>query len=117
MPLVAKMEGLDLGQKYLAGGAGDETLKKMKRLRNERLAHRQLAETVTIELVPEDQDIEAFYADTVKLVENLVGLVLGAACDPAGVGATYRHHAEMFWAGARGERIERHPGYDPARRP
>ncbi len=104
-------EVVALGRKYQEGGSGFEAFEKLQGLRNERLAHRQLAPTTASAAEATDQDIEVFYADSLDIVKRLVALVLATACDLEGTGDVYRHHAQLFWANARGERTEGHPNY------
>jgi len=102
---------LTLGRKYQKSGSGFGTFAKLRILRDQRLAHRQISGPTTPEFDATDDEIERFYADTLDIVTRLVALVLGAACDLEGAGGLYRHHAASFWVNARGERTEGHPTY------
>jgi hypothetical protein len=44
-----------------------------------------------------------------------MSLFLATAYDPNETGGVYRHHAELFWAGVKGERTEGHPNYRATR--
>jgi hypothetical protein len=102
-----------LVRKYSEGGAGYTIIKKLRTLRNERLAHRQTAPTSANEADTTDQEIESFYEDNLELVRILLSLVLATAFDLKEAAEVYRHHAKFFWANARGERTEGHPNYRP----
>lgn len=102
---------LSLIRKYAEGGAGRVTFKKIKALRDERLAHRQADDASTARDDPDDKEVEAFYEDSLSVVTILLSLVLAKAFDLNEAGDVYRHHARFFWASARGERTEGHPNY------
>jgi hypothetical protein len=102
-------EAISLTRKYMAGGSHHAALKKLTTLRHEKLAHRQIA--ATPEATPEEQEIEEFYRDNMRLVQLLCSLVNATAIDPEDFAGVYRHYATYFWAGARGEQTEGHPNY------
>ncbi|WP_133254630.1 hypothetical protein [Paraburkholderia unamae] len=106
---------LVLVRKYSEGGESQGVLEKVRSLRHERLAHRQLAgrKTPTRAEAKDatDGEIESFYNDNLELVRLLLSLVLATAFDPTDTADVYRHHARFFWASARGERTEGHPDY------
>ncbi|SEJ77212.1 hypothetical protein SAMN03159495_4452 [Pseudomonas sp. NFR16] len=118
---------LSLINKYSEGGAAAEVLRKLKTLRHERLAHRQLpdAPAAVLEADASDQpsqegektvwatddEIEVFYQDNLEIVRLLLSLVQGVAFDLSEATMVYKHHAKHFWASARGERTEGHPHY------
>lgn len=118
---------LDVINKYSEGGSGSEVLKKLKTLRHERLAHRQLADLPInaaeadapgprVEDGPvwaTDDEIEEFYQDNLEIVGLLLSLVQGIGFDLSQAATVYKHHAKFFWASARGERTEGHPNYRP----
>jgi len=104
---------VNLVRKYSEGGAGFDIIKKLRTLRNERLAHRQTAPTSAIGADATDQEIESFYEDNLELVRILLSLMLAMAFDFTEAADVYRHHAKFFWANARGERTEGHPNYRP----
>ena len=99
-------------QKYVSG---DESyiLERLKTLRNEQLAHRQIADPTS----PEDtnhtnEEVEAFYQDTLEIIRQMYSLFYGTSFDlSADVGGMYRHYAMFFWESARGEGTEGHPRY------
>jgi hypothetical protein len=105
---------VELVQKYLVGGSGFTVLDGLRTLRHERLAHHQptesKAEAATADTT--DEEIEAFYEDTLEIVRLLLTLIWGRALalsdDVAGV---YRHYAKFFWDNARGEQNTGHPNY------
>ncbi|PIF78822.1 hypothetical protein CLU95_6021 [Variovorax sp. 54] len=102
---------LSLVRKYAEGGPGHVAFKKIKALRDERLAHRQAVDASAARDDPDDKEVEAFYVDSLSVVTFLLSLVLAKAFDLNEAGDVYRHHAKFFWAGARGERTEGHPNY------
>jgi hypothetical protein len=104
-----------LVRKYSEGGAGYAVFEKLKALRHERLAHRQIAEThaSTTTADATDEEIESFYEDNLELIRLLLSLVLATVCDPKDVAGVYHFYAKFFWANARGEQTEGHPNYHP----
>ncbi|MFC4518421.1 AbiU2 domain-containing protein [Cupriavidus pinatubonensis] len=106
-------EILRLIRKYMENGDGSSVLESLRALRHERLAHRQTERPTTAPGVEAtEQEIEAFYQDTLEIVRLLLSLVMGHAFDIATEAAgVYRHHASFFWAAARGERTEGHPNF------
>ncbi|MBT2791216.1 hypothetical protein [Paraburkholderia strydomiana] len=102
-----------LVSKYTQGGDGHATFKKLVRLRNVNLAHRQAMPTKPNHADPDDEEIEAFYNDNLEIVRLLLSLVLGRAFDLKDVSGVYNYHAKFFWAAARGEHTEGHPDYRP----
>ena len=120
---------LKLIYKYVENGAAFEVLKKLKTLRNEHLAHRELPKepvAITGLGIPKlqdeegkravratDDEIERFYQDNLEIMRLLVSLVQGVAFDLSDATVVYKHHAKYFWASARGERTEGHPDYHP----
>ncbi|WP_237772756.1 hypothetical protein [Pseudomonas putida] len=120
---------LTLISKYSEGGSASVVLKKLKTLRHERLAHRQLPDAplaVVMAEMPEqqgeggegpvwatDDEIEEFYQDNLEIVRLLLSSVQGVAFDLSEASRVYKHHAKYFWASARGERTEGHPDYRP----
>jgi hypothetical protein len=102
---------LSLVRRYCQDGAGHEVIKKIRVLRHERLAHRQIEAASAPRPDVTDEEVEAFYADSLELVRLLLTLVLARAFDLSEAANVYRHHAKFFWAGARGERTEGHPNY------
>jgi hypothetical protein len=97
-------------EKYDTGGAHAAVLGKLKRLRNQHLAHRQ-TDAAIVKIDATAKEIESFYQDMSELISLLLSLVLALAYDPKDAGEVYRHHAKLFWAGVRGERTEGHPNY------
>jgi len=102
-----------LVRKYSQGGSHYATHRKLRKLRNVRLAHRQ-SDAIAIADDPTDEEIESFYRDMSELICLLLGLVMGLAYDPGDAGDVYRHHAKFFWVGVCGERTQGHPSYKAA---
>jgi hypothetical protein len=102
-----------LVRKYSDGGSGFAVLEKLRALRHERLAHRQIEPTSVNGTDPTDLEIEYFYEDNLELVQLLLSLVRATAFDLSEAAGVYRHHAKFFWESARGERTEGHPKYRP----
>jgi hypothetical protein len=100
-----------LTDKYEKDGAASEVLKKLQRIRNISLAHRQNAPEKAGTVDATDDEIEAFYQDTLRVVEYLLSVVLATSFDLSDTADVYRHHAKYFWAAVRGERTEGHPNY------
>jgi hypothetical protein len=101
------LEAIALVDKYRAGGCHYPILDKLRRLRHERLAHRQVE--VEAKLDPTDEEVESFFQDNSNLVSLLLSLVAGIAYDSNDTAEVYRSYAKLFWAGVRGERTEGHP--------
>jgi hypothetical protein len=97
--------------KYSKGGSHWAVRRELKKLRNERLAHRQTVSTAIAEADPTVGEIESFYQDMSELIRLLLHLVMAVAYNPEDAGRVYRHHAKFFWDGVRGERTEGHPSY------
>lgn len=106
-------EAVRLIHKYMEGGSHAAVLKKLRALRHERLAHRQLAPTTAPGVSATDEEIEEFYQDNSKIVHILLSVVNAIAYDPEDAAKVYRHYAGHFWAAARGERTAGHPNYRP----
>jgi hypothetical protein len=107
------MEAIEIIGSYAEGGSRYDTLKKLKTLRNEHLAHRQVTPTPvkadganTI-----DEEIEAFYQDMSRLIRCLRLAVEDTDYDPEETAKLRGRHAAFFWAEVRGERTEGHPDY------
>ena len=99
-------------QRYV-NGRESYILERLKTLRNEQLAHRQIDNPTS----PEDmnhtnEEVEALYQDTLEVIRLLYLLFHGIAFDLSrDVGSMYRHYAMFFWESARGEGTEGHPRY------
>lgn len=102
---------ITLIDKYSKGGSHEAVRRKLKRLRNERLAHRQTEATALAEPDATAIEIESFYQDMSELIGLLLSLVIAMAYNPADTGHVYCHHANFFWASVCGERTEGHPNY------
>lgn len=106
-------EVISLIEKYLEGGIGHATFLKIRALRDEHLAHRQITPSKASFADATDKDIEFFYEDTLEIVRLLLSLVLAVAFDLSEASKVYSHHAKFFWINARGERTEGHPNFHP----
>lgn len=110
---------VDIIRKYDQGGSCHSTLKKLRNLRNERLAHRQVKPT-PVEVRgadATDEEIESFYRDMSELIKLLLSVVLRTSYNTADTAGVFQHYAKFFWASVRGERTEGHPTYRPPRAP
>lgn len=105
---------LKLVRKYCEGGAGYAVLEKLRMLRHERLAHRQMVPTHAALADATDNEIESFYEDNLELIRLLLSLVCARDFDLKEAADVYRHYAKYFWANARGERTVGHPDYRPS---
>lgn len=88
-----------------------DVLKKLKALRNKRLAHRDMRPLAATGAVPIDTEIESFYQDMSKLISLLLHLVKAHGYDPQQTVEVFRFYASHFWAAVRGERTQGHPSY------
>ena len=95
----------------MEGGVKSASLKKLRTLRNQRLAHTQLKATTFTATDAIDTEIQSFYEDNAKLIAILPSLVGGVAYDPADLAGVYGYYAHFFWASVRGEKTEGHPNY------
>jgi hypothetical protein len=97
---------------YADGGEKRSVLEKLRTLRHEHLAHRQ-AKPTTTSSDADDDEVELFYGDTLKLVQDLLSIVHGVAYDPQDTAEVYRQYASKFWAGVRSEQTPGHPHFGP----
>jgi hypothetical protein len=104
-------EAIDLIKDYSQNGRHEAVLEKLRTVRHERLAHRQIELTAATGPGLTDEEIESFYQDNSKIIGLLLSLVSGIGYDPKETGEVFRHHASFFWAAVRGERTEGHPNY------
>ena len=108
---VKATEVMKLTSKYMEGGSHHTLCKGLVKLRNERLAHRQVEPSSATGAAKLDDDIEEFYQDNGKLIRALVSLVNATSYDPMEAAKVYERYAAEFWAGARGEETEGHPHF------
>jgi hypothetical protein len=106
-------EAIDLIKDYSRNGRHEVILEKLRTVRHERLAHRQIEPTAATGPGLTDDEIQSFYHDNSKIIGLLLSLVSGIGYDPKETGEVFRHHASFFWAAVRGERTEGHPSYRP----
>lgn len=106
-------EVLDLIDSYAHNGRNAAVLEKLRAVRHERLAHRQIEQSSAAGPGLTDEEIEAFYQDNSKIISLVLSLVSGIGYDPQETGEVFRHHASFFWAAVRGEKTEGHPNYRP----
>lgn len=99
-------QAIELIDKYSSDGS---TRQKLQTLRNERLAHREIAAATGSSAT--DEEVESFYQDMARMIKLLLSLVMGVHYDPEDTAQVYRFHAKFFWAAARGERTEGHPNF------
>jgi hypothetical protein len=91
-----RQEALALIRKYGENGSGHEAFKRIRALRDERLAHRQTDNASTARQDPDDTEVEAFYDDSLSAVTLLLSIVLAKAFELSGAGDVYRRHANFF---------------------
>ena len=97
-------------QKYEPENAGGVLLKKIKSLRDKRLAHHDLTDGAG-NFDETDQAIETFYQDTFEVVQKLLSAVAGISYSPEETATMRQRHAELFWASVCGEKTPGHPDY------
>ncbi|MFP5207185.1 MAG: hypothetical protein ACLGP3_00500 [Acidobacteriota bacterium] len=90
-------EAVLLLNKYMEGGTHCAVLAKLTALRNERLAHRQVATATATGANATDEEIEEFYQDNSKLIEILLSVVNAMAYDPQDTANVYGFYASHFW--------------------
>lgn len=108
---------LNIINRYGEGGEASPAFKRLRTLRDERLAHRQLSEPEIPHTESTDAEIEAFFNDTAELVSLLLSLVNAHAYRAKDTAEIFERYASEFWAGVKGERTEGHPNYRPAPSP
>ena len=97
-------EVIGLIKSYSRNGRNEAVLEKLRKVRHERLAHRQIEPTAATGPGLTDEEIESFYQDNSKIIGLLLSLVSGIGYNPQQTGEVYRHHASFFWAAVRGEK-------------
>jgi len=92
-------EAIRLVEKYMNGGSGHAVYAKIRDLRNERLAHRQIAtKGRSMGATTTDEEIEEFYQDNSKIVHTLLGIFNAVAYEPEDFAKVYGFYAGHFWA-------------------
>jgi len=88
-----------LVDKYIKDdGAGNAVYKKLRFLRNERLAHRQVeTKARATGATATDEEIEEFYQDNSKLVQILLSIFNAMAYDPGDTARVFGFYASHFW--------------------
>jgi hypothetical protein len=102
-------EATDLIDKYRKTGMRFEVLEKLRSLRHQRLAHREVEPIEVGGADLSDEEIETFYQDNSKIVQSSLSVAAGIAYDPGQTAEVYSHYASFFWAPVCGERNEDHP--------
>lgn len=100
---------------YEKGGTRYSTFLRLRALRHQRLAHRQVKGSPVQPGGPDDLDaeIQAFYEEMARLIRLLFLAVNNTDYDPEDAARIHARHAALFWAGVKGERTEGHPSYVP----
>ena len=88
-----------LVDKYITGGgAGNAVYRKLRDLRNERLAHRQvMTKARPTGATATDEEIEEFYQDNSKLVHILCNIFQVTTYDPEDAAKVFGFYASHFW--------------------
>jgi len=108
---VAMNKSISILNKWSHDGGQNMVRKRFKALRNQFLAHRQVALSFSEEDGLSDEEVNEYYNDTSEVIQLLLNLCLAVTYNPSDTGYVYRKAAELFWAGARGERTEGHPSF------
>ncbi len=111
-------EAIAIINSYAKRGSRKATLGKLRRLRNEHLAHRQVTPTPR-EIAGADasyDEIEAVYQDMARLIHHLRLAVASMDYDQEATARLHRRNAVLFWSPVRGERTKGHPDYRAPRR-
>ena len=104
---------LVLIRKYMKGGSHADVLARLRDLRNQKLAHRQMKTIAVTRPEPDRDEVEELYIDMLELVSLLFHLVKATAYNLTETAEINRHHARFFWEAVRGEWTEGHPRYRP----
>jgi hypothetical protein len=93
-------KAIPLVNKYVKDdGAGNAVYKKLRSLRNERLAHRQVeTKTRATGATATDEEIEEFFQDNSKLVHILLSIFNAMAYDPEDTAKVFGFYASHFWS-------------------
>ncbi|MGA9669043.1 MAG: hypothetical protein WBQ94_07540 [Terracidiphilus sp.] len=96
-------KAIQLVDKYTKeDGAGNAVNKKLRSLRNERLAHRQVRTKIRATgATATDEEIEEFYQDNSKLVHILLSIFNAMAYDPEDTARVFGFYAGHFWGAFR----------------
>jgi hypothetical protein len=104
-------EAAALIRRYEKGGSSHATLKRLRKLRNQHLAHHQI--TAKPIGAVEEEEIEKYaedlYTDTGNLIRLLEHVVEKIGYDPKETAGVYEFYAKFFWEAVTGERNEGHP--------
>lgn len=103
-------EAVSIISSYAEGEPKHATLKYLRTLRNERLAHRQVV-AAKASVNPVDIKIEDFYQDMLILLHKLLLAVENTHYEPGETAKIKQRHAELFWKASRGECDADHPDY------
>ena len=105
------VEAAALIRRYEKGGSSHSTLSRLRRLRNQHLAHHQIAakQIGVVEEEEIDKHAEDLYADSAKLISLLEHVVERTAYNPKETAGVYEFYAKFFWEAVTGERNEGHP--------
>lgn len=93
-------KAIPLVNKYVKDdGAGNAVYKKLRSLRNERLAHWQVeTKTRATGATATDEEIEEFFQDNSKLVHILLSIFNAMAYDPEDTAKVFGFYASHFWS-------------------
>jgi hypothetical protein len=93
-------KAIPLVNKYIKDdGAGNAVYKKLRSLRNERLAHRQVeTKARATGATATDEEIEEFYQDNSNLVHILLSIFNAMAYDPEDTAKVFGFYASHFWS-------------------
>jgi hypothetical protein len=97
-------------RRYEKGGSNHSTLTRLRKLRNQHLAHHQIA-AKPIGVVEEEEienHMEQLYGDSAKLIGLLMHVVERTGYDPTETAGIYEYYAKFFWESVTSERNERH---------
>jgi hypothetical protein len=98
-------------RRYEKGGSSHSALSRLRKLRNQHLAHHQI--TAKPIGIVEEEEIENYtedlYADSAKLISLLEHVVERTAYDPRETAGVYEFYAKLFWEAVTSERNEGHP--------
>jgi hypothetical protein len=88
---------------YGPGGKKAASLKVLRKLRNQRLAHTQVKARAITNADAIDRAVETFYQDNAQLISGFMSVVSAIAYDPLETSDVYRFYAKFFWASVHGE--------------
>lgn len=104
-------QALSIIDKYDGRRSPEAVSEKIRRLRNNVLAHRSTSYEHVPDDSPGDNEVEDLYQNMASLIAHLLHVTQATAYNPREYADQLKTCAHHFWAGVKGERTEGHPHY------